>query len=86
MICLSAFTNIGKAKSKDSRSVTVFIGWSISSAIGDIREAIAREKRLKRWRRDWKIQLIETDNLHWSDLLPSLMERGPRIAPLARPG
>ena len=25
---------------------------------GDIQEAIAREKRLKRWRRDWKIELI----------------------------
>jgi putative endonuclease len=31
-------------------------------------EAIAREKQLKNWRRDWKIRLIEQDNLHWSDL------------------
>jgi putative endonuclease len=31
-------------------------------------EAIAREKQLKFWRRDWKIQLIEKDNLDWSDL------------------
>jgi putative endonuclease len=31
-------------------------------------EAIAREKQLKNWRRDWKIQLIEENNLHWSDL------------------
>ncbi|SRR6266581_2029463 len=31
-------------------------------------EAIAREKQLKNWRRDWKTQLIETDNLDWSDL------------------
>jgi putative endonuclease len=31
-------------------------------------EAIAREKQLKFWRRDWKIELIETDNLDWSDL------------------
>jgi putative endonuclease len=31
-------------------------------------EAIAREKQLKNWRRDWKIQLIEKDNLDWSDL------------------
>ena len=31
-------------------------------------EAIAREKQLKNWRRDWKIRLIETDNLDWSDL------------------
>jgi putative endonuclease len=31
-------------------------------------EAIAREKQLKRWRRDWKIELIERDNLEWRDL------------------
>jgi putative endonuclease len=31
-------------------------------------EAIAREKQLKEWRRDWKIRLIEQDNLDWSDL------------------
>ena len=31
-------------------------------------EAIAREKQLKNWRRDWKIQLIEKENLDWSDL------------------
>jgi putative endonuclease len=31
------------------------------------RDAIAREKQLKNWRRDWKIQLIEKDNLDWSD-------------------
>jgi putative endonuclease len=33
-----------------------------------IDEAIAREKRLKRWRRDWKINLIERSNPHWVDL------------------
>jgi len=32
------------------------------------REAIQREKQLKNWRRDWKIRLIEEDNLDWSDL------------------
>ena len=31
-------------------------------------EAIAREKQLKNWRRDWKIRLIEEQNLDWSDL------------------
>ncbi|MBN8976743.1 MAG: GIY-YIG nuclease family protein [Rhizobiales bacterium] len=31
-------------------------------------EAIAREKQLKRWKRDWKIRLIEEDNLDWNDL------------------
>jgi putative endonuclease len=31
-------------------------------------EAIAREKQLKDWQRDWKIRLIEQNNLDWSDL------------------
>src|SRR4030095_7397388 len=31
-------------------------------------EAIAREKQLKRWKRAWKIELIERDNLEWGDL------------------
>jgi putative endonuclease len=31
-------------------------------------EAISREKQLKNWRREWKIQLIEEDNRDWSDL------------------
>ena len=30
--------------------------------------AIAREKRMKKWRRAWKIELIETDNPDWKDL------------------
>jgi putative endonuclease len=35
-------------------------------------EAIAREKSLKKWRRDWKIRLIEEMNPDWSDLYRSL--------------
>ena len=31
-------------------------------------DAIRREKQLKKWNRDWKIQLIEQDNLEWQDL------------------
>jgi putative endonuclease len=33
-----------------------------------VEEAIAREKQLKKWKRDWKIELIERDNLEWRDL------------------
>ena len=29
---------------------------------------MAREKQLKKWNRDWKVQLIEKDNLEWRDL------------------
>lgn len=34
----------------------------------DIELAIAREKAIKKWRRAWKIRMIETDNPHWEDL------------------
>jgi len=30
--------------------------------------AITREKQLKKWKRDWKIKLIEKDNPQWEDL------------------
>jgi putative endonuclease len=34
----------------------------------DIAFAIAREKAIKKWRRAWKIALIERDNPDWRDL------------------
>jgi putative endonuclease len=34
----------------------------------DITACIEHEKRLKRWRRDWKFALIERDNPDWRDL------------------
>jgi putative endonuclease len=35
-------------------------------------EAIEREKELKKWRRAWKIALIEKDNTRWRGLSPDL--------------
>lgn len=35
--------------------------------------AIAREKQIKRWRRDWKFALIESDNPEWRDLWEDLV-------------
>lgn len=34
----------------------------------DVNDAIAREKQLKNWHRQWKINLIEELNPHWDDL------------------
>lgn len=34
----------------------------------DVDEAILREKRLKRWERNWKLELIEKANPDWKDL------------------
>ena len=34
----------------------------------DINVAILREKRIKRWHREWKLELIESQNPQWRDL------------------
>jgi len=39
---------------------------------GDMITAISREKQLKRCHRQWKINLIETENPDWHDLAPGL--------------
>src|SRR5262245_50219434 len=39
----------------------------------DINAAIAREKRLKKWNRAWKIELIEEGNSGWNDLYERLL-------------
>jgi len=38
----------------------------------DMYAAITREKQLKRWKREWKIRLIEEKNPQWQDLYPEL--------------
>ena len=38
----------------------------------DAISAISREKELKKWRRDWKIRLIEEQNPGWIDLYPAI--------------
>jgi putative endonuclease len=34
--------------------------------------AIAREKEIKKWRREWKVNLIERSNPEWADLYESI--------------
>jgi putative endonuclease len=43
--------------------------------------AITREKQLKKWRRAWKIELIEAGNRDWNDLV---LEFGLEPAPSTR--
>jgi putative endonuclease len=38
----------------------------------DMRDAIQREKSLKRWQRQWKIELIEKTNPEWHELMRGL--------------
>jgi putative endonuclease len=39
----------------------------------DIEAAILEEKRLKRWNRKWKLELIEKTNPEWRDLYPEII-------------
>ncbi len=41
-------------------------------AYDDPTNAIAREKDVKKWRRAWKIRLIEEGNPDWKDLYPEI--------------
>ncbi|MBS8259425.1 GIY-YIG nuclease family protein [Roseibium polysiphoniae] len=38
----------------------------------DIADAVVKEKQIKRWRRQWKFELIEKPNPDWRDLYPDL--------------
>ena len=35
--------------------------------------AITREKQIKKWRRRWKIRMIENKNPHWNDLYDKII-------------
>ena len=38
----------------------------------DVEQAILREQKIKRWRREWKLALIEKHNPDWRDLFDDL--------------
>lgn len=40
----------------------------------NINNAITREKQLKNWKREWKIQLIEKENKTWRDVYDDLIK------------
>jgi putative endonuclease len=40
----------------------------------DVLQAIVREKRIKKWRRDWKVNLIQGINPEWKDLYEEFLE------------
>ena len=40
----------------------------------DLNSAIRREKQLKNWHRQWKINLIESVNKEWKDLYPQIAD------------
>jgi putative endonuclease len=66
--------------------VKTLVHWE---AFEDYEAAILREKKLKRWRRDWKRALIEENNPHWADLFGTVAPGfavGPGSPLAGRPG
>src|SRR3989339_620471 len=45
----------------------------------DVLSAITREKRLKNWKRKWKIELIEKENPLWENLYYRLIKKREKI-------
>ena len=42
--------------------------------VNDINSAISREKQLKNWQRQWKINLINSTNPNWKDLYNNIID------------
>ena len=60
--CVKGFT--------DHYNLTYLVWFEQTS---DVISAIAREKQLKNWRRDWKVELIESANPEWNDLYDGIV-------------
>ncbi len=43
-------------------------------SFSDVNDALTREKRLKKWNRQWKIDLIEKNNPDWADLYRQIIQ------------
>lgn len=39
----------------------------------DLEEARRRERQMKKWKREWKLELIEKENPQWKDLFDTLL-------------
>ena len=53
----------------DTYQVTQLVWYELHETM---ESAIAREKRLKKWNRQWKLRLIEESNPTWQDLWPEI--------------
>ena len=56
----------GRARKENNPNLIVkFLYYEVHE---DIENAIIREKQLKKWKRIWKLELIEEKNSEWRDL------------------
>jgi putative endonuclease len=85
----SLFRRVGEHRRKERPGFTTRYGVDrlvFYRGYGEVAQAIRFEKQLKRWRRDWKIRLIEEDNPHWADLYLPMMETNPVDPAIMGPG
>ena len=61
---------VGRASAFTKRYQVKRLVWC--ETFSDIRGAIETEKRMKKWRRGWKDNLINERNPDWDDLYPML--------------
>ena len=54
----------------DSHGVTCLVWYELHDTM---ESAILREKRLKKWNREWKLRLVEDFNPYWHDLWPTIL-------------
>jgi putative endonuclease len=64
-----------------SHGVTNLVWYELHHTMGS---AIIREKRIKKWRRAWKIELIGSVNPYWNDLWSGIVEGKDAGFPLSR--
>ncbi len=56
--------------------VTQLVGYEMHDSM---ESAIVREKHIKKWRRAWKLQLIDAFNPSWRDLWPDIIGDVPKV-------
>jgi putative endonuclease len=71
-ISFAAFTSIAPTRFRDLAGRHGVHRLVYYEQFGDIEFALQREKRLKKWNRAWKIELIEKTNPNWIDLFPGI--------------
>lgn len=62
----------GSIEGFTSKYLVKHLVWYESTS--SIDAAITHEKRVKRWRRDWKFDLVETTNPEWRDLYEEISQ------------
>ena len=81
MIWRAVLGNIVRMLSVDLFAITECIGLVFVEFHETMADAILHEKRIKKWRRTWKLDLIERHNRQWRDLrwTPNVRQSEPRL-------